>query len=995
MPADLECPDLDSWQALLGDALPSEERQRFEVHLETCRACQDTVHRAADAGEAVRKLGRQIGDPTATPLDPALTNLLERLREGVPPTRVPPADPADLYFLRPTDRPGILGLLGEYEVQEVIGQGGMGIVLKALDPALHRLTAIKVMNPALAGSATARRRFTREAQAAAAVSHDNIVAVYGVSEAAGLPYLVMQYIAGESLQERLERTGPLELVDVVRIGFQTASGLAAAHAQGLIHRDIKPANLLLENGLAKVKITDFGLARSAEDIQLTQQGTVTGTPEYMAPEQARGEAVDHRADLFSLGSVLYAMIASRPPFQGGTPLAVLRKVIDLAPTPLHGLNPNVPPWLEAVVGRLLAKDPADRFQSAAEVAGLLEGYLAHLQQPATVAAPPLPPDRTVRTRLSRGSLLLFLAVALGLAGVIGFIAAGAASDSNEPSRDYYHSFQNNPASSEGFELFGPSADTWVRFAPEGLRITVPPGPKQPTGTGVLTHIGVQGDFEITAGYEILAEPQPASAKASVRLTLGIQWEKPGGNYNMATLTRNMGPGLGAHFGTWVSLWDEQAGKNRQRFQFFRTQATKGRLRLVRAGSLLSYHVAEDKSDQFTVLQEFPFTKDTLGDIRLTVMSDGNVEPFDARVTDLHVHAETLLSAGTRRIDGRTWLLLALTVLLLMALALGGWFTLRQRSGQRKSSAADQDVENWVEAEPVTAAGLIEHPQTPVAPPPVGRARLYLCLPALAFLAVMAAALTTFLLERGVHGEQEFYHDFRGQPIPSSFKLIGEPEGKLLKVEPEGLRITIPSSYIHPYGGVGLLSEFGIRGDFELTTTMEILHADQPMVGWGVGAGVRVQLPVPAGGGATVARITRPAEGPVVFWDVWVQLPDEQDSRNDAGMVPSTDRVVRLRLKRTGTSLSYSWAPGMEGEHFQEIHRCDVTTDDVESIRLSTLTGRQPYNVDARFVDLRIRSAGLVTAPFHWRIWIAAAFFALLLTSGLCGLLYARHKRTTS
>ena len=193
----------------------------------------------------------------------------------------------------------------------MIGQGGMGVVLKAFEPALHRLVAIKVLAAAVAGSATARRRFTREAQAAAAVCHDHIVAVHGVHEADGLPYLVMQYVAGESLQTRLDRTGPLEVIEIVRIGLQTAPGLAAAHAQGLIHRDIKPANLLLENGLARVKITDFGLARMADDVQLTQNGVVAGTPEYMAPEQARGETVDHRADLFSLGSVLYALCTGR------------------------------------------------------------------------------------------------------------------------------------------------------------------------------------------------------------------------------------------------------------------------------------------------------------------------------------------------------------------------------------------------------------------------------------------------------------------------------------------------------------------------------------------------------------------------------------------------------------------------------------------------------------------------------------------------------------
>src|SRR5205807_5330787 len=157
-----------------------------------------------------------------------------------------------------------------------------------------------------------------------------------------------------------------------RIGMQTAAGLAAAHAQGLTHRDIKPANLLLENGLAKVKITDFGLARTADDVQLTQNGVVAGTPEYMAPEQARAEAVDHRADLFSLGSVLYALCTGVPPFQGSTTLAVLRHVSEETPAPIRSRNPAMPVWIEQLVVRLLAKNPEERIQSAAEVAALLE-----------------------------------------------------------------------------------------------------------------------------------------------------------------------------------------------------------------------------------------------------------------------------------------------------------------------------------------------------------------------------------------------------------------------------------------------------------------------------------------------------------------------------------------------------------------------------------------------------------------------------------------------
>ncbi len=377
----MDCPGNEYCQALLDGTMPAQQQEPFEQHLSSCPACQARLDVALSRDAALVQLGRDVGDPTETPTDSTLVQMLEELAD-VPALGVAARPGAvDLYFLRPAERPGLLGLLGAYEVQEVIGQGGMGIVLKAYEPALQRLVAIKVLAPALAGSATARRRFTREAQAAAAVCHENIVPVYGVHEIDGLPYLVMQYIAGESLQDRLDRLGPLETTELIRIGYQTAGGLAAAHAQGLIHRDIKPANLLLENGMARVKITDFGLARMVDDVQLTQSGMIAGTPEYMAPEQARGEPLDHRIDLFSFGSVLYAMSTGLPPFRGTSAVALLRKVSDHEPAPLRSLNPEVPAWLAELIDRLMVKDRDQRLQSAAEVADLLQGYLAHLRQP--------------------------------------------------------------------------------------------------------------------------------------------------------------------------------------------------------------------------------------------------------------------------------------------------------------------------------------------------------------------------------------------------------------------------------------------------------------------------------------------------------------------------------------------------------------------------------------------------------------------------------------
>ncbi len=308
-----DCPNLNALQALL-DETGAEECKDFLGHLESCTRCQNALETLVGEMEAWRFAAVGLGQPVRD--EPALLDLMDRLKDedffG--------ADDDNFSFLQPADKAGLLGLLGDYEIQEQIGRGGMGIVLKATDPSLNRTVAIKVLTPRLATSVTARRRFVREGGAAAKVVHDHIVTVHGVQEADGLPYLIMQHVEGESLQERLDREGPLELLEIVRIAQQAAAGLAAAHAQGLIHRDIKPANLLLEvprvvapataKVEGRVKITDFGLARMADDIQVTQHGMVIGTPEYMSPEQARGEAVDHRSDLFSLGSVIYAMCAT-------------------------------------------------------------------------------------------------------------------------------------------------------------------------------------------------------------------------------------------------------------------------------------------------------------------------------------------------------------------------------------------------------------------------------------------------------------------------------------------------------------------------------------------------------------------------------------------------------------------------------------------------------------------------------------------------------------
>lgn len=344
----------------LKDDLLTSESQDFEKHLDSCEACRELLTAKA-AGDSwwseVRSSLHEDEEVTEREISEVLS------------------------FLHPSDNPRMLGRFGGYEIAGLIGQGGMGIVLKGFDESLNRYAAIKVLAPQLATRGSARNRFAREAQAAAAVVHENVIAIHGVSESAGLPFLVMPYVRGESLQKRLDRDGPMSPTEIVRIAFQVAAGLSAANKQGLVHRDIKPANILLPEGVQRVLITDFGLARAVDDSNLTRTGTIAGTPQFMSPEQARGDVVDPRSDLFSLGTVIYAMCTGRSPFRASNPYGVLRRIIEDTPRSVREINPGIPTWLEAIVTKLHAKSPDERFQSASELAEILEQCLAHLQNP--------------------------------------------------------------------------------------------------------------------------------------------------------------------------------------------------------------------------------------------------------------------------------------------------------------------------------------------------------------------------------------------------------------------------------------------------------------------------------------------------------------------------------------------------------------------------------------------------------------------------------------
>lgn len=402
----------------LDNELSDADMASFEDHVSGCSVCQERLEsHAALAGEW-QQVAQFLTDDESDLL--CLSALSDRSDDS---NSLPESDLGAsqmavrqaMELLDASDDPQMLGRIGSYEVCGLIGSGGMGIVFKAFDRSLNRFVAIKMLAPHLATIGSARRRFARESQAAAAVVHDNVIEIYGVSEDHDPPFLVMPYVRGMSLQKRLTQHGALQLVEILRVAVQTSAGLAAAHAQGLVHRDIKPANILLLDGVERVRITDFGLARAADDASLTRSGVIAGTPQYMSPEQARGDAVDHRSDLFSLGSVIYTMCTGHAPFRAETSYGVLRRITDTAPRPIREVNPDIPEWLCQIVETLQSKTPQDRFQSADEVYALLSECLSHVQTPHH----PLPGDlgRPVASSASvqrRVTIAVCVAVALSV-----------------------------------------------------------------------------------------------------------------------------------------------------------------------------------------------------------------------------------------------------------------------------------------------------------------------------------------------------------------------------------------------------------------------------------------------------------------------------------------------------------------------------------------------------------------------------------------------------
>lgn len=393
----IDCPDTTSMRQLVSGRLASPDADAVADHIVNCPACFEALHNLEPRLILINKLVT-LAQSADESFHEVLCQLIDRL-EAVPAVKrsappqgkpqlfnpnAPQAQPVEdreddegharlvssvVKFLDPPMHPGELGSLGSYRVLSVLGAGGMGLVLKAEDTSLQRPVALKVLKPEFVHDNVLRTRFLREARMAASIKHDHIVTIYQVGQAKEIPFLAMELLDGESLEARMKREGVVPLPEALRIGKELAMGLDVAHQKGLIHRDIKPGNIWLEAGTKRVKILDFGLARqtSSGTATLTEIGSIVGTPAYMAPEQARGLDIDGRADLFSVGCVMFHMFSGSMPFTGSDSMSILTAIVADPPVGIAELASQLPPNVATLLNRLLAKDPADRPASAAEV----------------------------------------------------------------------------------------------------------------------------------------------------------------------------------------------------------------------------------------------------------------------------------------------------------------------------------------------------------------------------------------------------------------------------------------------------------------------------------------------------------------------------------------------------------------------------------------------------------------------------------------------------
>ncbi|HEV3301236.1 MAG TPA: protein kinase [Planctomycetaceae bacterium] len=451
------CPWRDELQLMVLGKLDRSRAEAIAHHLDTCSTCLDALREwivSDEILEAVQAGRSANSEPTKTmylPIgrirDAVSTWLVARDETCTDHQALPPSLADFKTVLSPPQSSNEIGRIADFRVLRLLGIGGMAAVFEAEDPGLKRRAALKILHPALAARPGSNDRFLREAQSAAALKHEHVVTIHQVGSHQETPFLVLELLHGETLEDHLARSGRLSVPEIIRIGREIAEGLAAAHAQGLLHRDIKPANIWLEgpespnpvksasrdNGHAdsaahpvnrlpqpepvagRVKILDFGLAKlwSAEP-EVSHAGMMIGTPRYMAPEQVAGNAVDPRTDLFSLGCVLYRVATGRGPFGGSDLLSVLRALACEEPIPVRALNPCVPAALSDLIGQLISKSPDQRPASAKEVVHRLQAIADDLaagrgvEAPAASRAEKQPPENRGR------SVRWLVAAAIGL-----------------------------------------------------------------------------------------------------------------------------------------------------------------------------------------------------------------------------------------------------------------------------------------------------------------------------------------------------------------------------------------------------------------------------------------------------------------------------------------------------------------------------------------------------------------------------------------------------
>ncbi len=408
-------------------------------------------------------------------------------------------------------------VLGErYRVEARIGAGGMAEVYRGFDQVLDRTVAIKVLLPQFARDAGFVARFRREAQAAARLNQPTIVGVFDTGADGDRQYIVMEFVEGRTLADFLSSGRRPTLVQAVELTRKIAEALAAAHAQGIVHRDIKPGNVMVTRD-GFVKVMDFGIARMQTDVTAPQTSSVIGTPTYLSPEQAQGQAVDARSDIYSLGCVLYELLAGRPPFTGDTPVAIAYKQVNETPVPPSAHNPEVPPQLDAVVMKCLAKNPANRYQSAEELAADLERVkkgqdveatplLAGAGDATQVIARPSPTQVMPPPEPEGSSRKVWLGVLIGLL-IFALLAAGGY---------LVAQFLNNKDAAQAFALPDVTGKPFeaAKSQLEGLGLTVvdpPPTRQSSKAAGTVLQQSPDPKTQVAAGDTItltVATPFP-------------------------------------------------------------------------------------------------------------------------------------------------------------------------------------------------------------------------------------------------------------------------------------------------------------------------------------------------------------------------------------------------------------------------------------------------------------------------------------------------------